>query len=332
MKTKRKRKLHVRNILILCVAFLAVIAGIVLAVWIPKYQDQKEQEARQQVLSEKLEERSAFVKAVNETSAGSTDPEVFASIQKLALAENADVYQGLEGLVGQRIDDEKIRQIEALKPQEDGSRFLDVLQKADQIDPYWLLFLSKDDDRIDFVEQYFNQGAYQNAPAELTESLESVPELLQWDMRWGYIPYGDMNIAFAGCAPTTLSMVASYLKQDPAITPVAVAKLAEANGDYVNGAGSAYTIFDHTAEHYGLQMSGVNPDEQSIAQALQEGKVLLIHVVPGKFTTVGHFMLITGIEDGKYQIHDPNSIKNTKKLWDPKDVLEDTDLIWGFSK
>ena len=37
---------------------------------------------------------------------------------------------------------------------------------------------------------------------------------------------------------------------------------------------------------------------------------------PGDFTTSGHFILLTGVEDGKYQVNDPNRHSTSQKLWD----------------
>lgn len=37
---------------------------------------------------------------------------------------------------------------------------------------------------------------------------------------------------------------------------------------------------------------------------------------PGDFTTIGHFILLTGVEDGKIKVNDPNSKIRSSKLWD----------------
>ena len=38
-------------------------------------------------------------------------------------------------------------------------------------------------------------------------------------------------------------------------------------------------------------------------------------VGPGDFTDTGHFLLVTGVENGMYRVHDPNSPTNTAQLW-----------------
>ena len=42
----------------------------------------------------------------------------------------------------------------------------------------------------------------------------SVPLLMQWDQRWGYTIYGDDVMGITGCGPTSLSMVAVYLRSE----------------------------------------------------------------------------------------------------------------------
>lgn len=331
-KRKKRRRINIRNVMILVIGLTVIIAG---CLYIPVYLDKKEQAHRQDLLEQVLARRSSWENEISSLKLNSEDEEEqenFKAIQTEALKTDQDVYEQLKTLIGQRISDEEKQTIESLDPEEAGAKWKMILEKADSIDPYWLRFLAKDDDRLDFTAEYFNQDQYQNPPAQLDVSLNTVPALLQWDQKWGYVPYGDMNIAFAGCAPTALSMVLSYLKQDPSITPPAVARFAEEDGDYVEGAGTAYTIFENAAAHYGVDVTGVPVDMDSIQTALDNGQILIAHAVPGKFTTIGHFMVITGTEDGKLIVHDPNSIKNTNTSWDPDEMLPEFDMIWGFSK
>ena len=60
----------------------------------------------------------------------------------------------------------------------------------------------KDEDRLSFVEAYPQKDNYSNGPGTLSETLDTIPKLLQWDLRWGYIPYGENDIYLTGCAPT----------------------------------------------------------------------------------------------------------------------------------
>lgn len=63
-----------------------------------------------------------------------------------------------------------------------------------------------------------------------------IPLLLQFDERWKNEPYGTSDLQSAGCAPTCIAMIFSYLNKDPEIDPVAIARFSESNGHYVDGA------------------------------------------------------------------------------------------------
>ncbi|WP_302616767.1 cysteine peptidase family C39 domain-containing protein, partial [uncultured Dubosiella sp.] len=91
------------------------------------------------------------------------------------------------------------------------------------------------------------------------------------------------------------------------------------------------SLMDAAAQNYGVQVQGVPVDEAAFDQALAEGKILLVSVNPGHFTRVGHFIVIQGMENGQYNVLDPNSNKNTK-LWDKSIVLSEAAAAWGYWK
>ncbi len=200
-----------------------------------------------------------------------------------------------------------------------------------QWDPRWGYVPYGDSDIAVAGCAYPQRNTMQSFTGSLTEDLSSVPLLLQWDPRWGYVPYGDSDIAVAGCAPTCLSMVLSYLLQDPTITPPAVAAYSEANGYYINGVGTAHALLSDAADHYGVKWEGVPVSSDNAKEALKDGKILILNMVPGKFTRVGHFIVGVEDEDGKILIHDPNS-KERSKAWDYDEVMEETAAMWAYSK
>ena len=65
-----------------------------------------------------------------------------------------------------------------------------------------------------FVEEYKNRDVYLKREIDLSKdsyvkdalASDKPPLLLQWDLRWGYAPYGDDMIGLAGCGPACLSM------------------------------------------------------------------------------------------------------------------------------
>ena len=51
---------------------------------------------------------------------------------------------------------------------------------------------------------------------------------------------------------------------------------------------------------------------------------------PGDFTTTGHFIVITGLKDGKFIIKDPNSKERSNQLWDYQILEHQISNLWAF--
>lgn len=205
--------------------------------------------------------------------------------------------------------------------------FLDNLA---QFDDDILRFYLANTERFEFVKAYPNRAELQTAPAALEESLETIPALLQWDTRWGYEPYGDSTVYYAGCAPTSLSMVLSYLKKDPSLTPAVIKTYSEENGYFVSGAGTSNQLLVDYPDLQGVVVETLWADQASISQALQEGKVLIFNMAPGLFTQTGHFIVVSGEENGQIRVLDPNSISRSR-LWSYEEVLPETLGVWAYS-
>lgn len=206
------------------------------------------------------------------------------------------------------------------------------LKDIDQYDEDLLEFYLRDSDRFDYAKEWPNRDNYQTPVTSLEEGVATVPALLQWDLRWGYQPYGDWMIYAVGCAPTTFSMVSSYLNQDPTLTPKTIAEWADQSGQYIPGQGTAYSFFTDAASQYGLNVETIDTTQEAVEQAAAEGKVMIFHMLPGKFTTFGHFVVVPGVENGQLKINDPNSIERSSHLWTFEDVLPETATIWAYSK
>jgi len=158
-----------------------------------------------------------------------------------------------------------------------------------------------------------------------------VPLFLQWDKRWGYTTYGDDMIANAGCGPTCLSMVCTYLLQDPSLDPKTVAEFSMDYGYCCPGFGSYWSLIYEGGEILGLNVEPIYNDEESIVSELEAGNPIICLVGPGDFTYGGHFIVLTDYIDGKIKINDPNSIENSEKLWDYSDIEYQLDELYACS-
>lgn len=157
-----------------------------------------------------------------------------------------------------------------------------------------------------------------------------VPSLIQWDERWGYQTYGDGLLGYTGCGPTCLSMVAIYMTGDTSLTPDVVAQYAQDNGFYETGSGSSWTLMWDGAAHYGLTAVGATMTESGLLKALEYSPVIC-SVQEGDFTKSGHFIVITGYENGAFTVNDPNSVENSRRSWSFSELSPQLRSGWFYT-
>lgn len=159
---------------------------------------------------------------------------------------------------------------------------------------------------------------------------DEIPLLMQWDSRWGYFQYGDNVMGLNGCGPTCLSMVASYLLQNPKLTPVYIANYAMRNGYYVSGIGTSWDFMSDGAASLGLRVKEVPLMENKIKSYLQQGYPIICIMGPGEFTDNGHFIVLSGLEDDKIRLNDPNSRERSERLWEFYELKSQIRNIWVY--
>lgn len=195
-----------------------------------------------------------------------------------------------------------------------------------------LELLKKNPETEEFVMHYHE---YKDKQEEIDLSGEitrgTIPLFLQWDERWGYEIYGSDFMALTGCGPTCLSMVYCGLTGDSRWDPLSVASMAQEEGFYVSGAGSSWSLMSKGAEILGLTVKEIIYDEFHILAALEEQIPIICVMGPGDFTTSGHFIVLTGVEDeGQVKLCDPNSRINSEKIWDIKQIIPQIKNLWGY--
>ena len=191
--------------------------------------------------------------------------------------------------------------------------------------------VEKNDEILDYVYRYPELKHY--APdIDLTGEVrqDTVPLLLQWDARWGYLSYGDGLIGYTGCGPTCLSMVAIALTGDASITPAAVAAYAESEGHYSPGSGTAWSLMASGCGAFGLRSAELPLNENTVIRALAAGKPVVCSLRAGDFTEGGHFIVLTGYEDGVFILNDPNSRENSAKTWSWARLEGQIKNLWSF--
>ena len=99
------------------------------------------------------------------------------------------------------------------------------------------------------------------------------------------------------------------------MTPLWMCQYAEQHGYCVAGSGTTWSFMTEGARALGLDVTEIPMDETRIRNNLEVGNPIVCIVGPGDFTTTGHFIVLTGLKDGKITVNDPNSLKNSQKLW-----------------
>lgn len=181
----------------------------------------------------------------------------------------------------------------------------------------------------EFVLQYPIKSQ-QNPEIDLSDldTQDGVPLLLQWDERWGYQRYAGGIIGTTGCGPVCLSMVCLYLLDDPAYDPLTIARFSEENGYSVPGSGSEWALISEGGEELGLSVTELPLHEQTVIDHLEQGDPIICIMGPGDFTQTGHFIVLTGCEDGKLKVNDPNSPARSSQLWDFQDIQDQILNLW----
>lgn len=177
--------------------------------------------------------------------------------------------------------------------------------------------------RLRNKESTADMTAYENA--------EGVPLFLQWDLQWGYFDYDGSPLGLAGCGPTTLAMAAYYFTGDPDMNPLSLAKFAMDYGYRYPGNGTAWSFMSSGARQLGLHSETLPLHKETMIQALENGALIICIMGPGHFTTSGHFILLTGYEDGAFTVNDCNSIARSQRTWTYEEIYDQIWNLWAIT-
>ena len=161
---------------------------------------------------------------------------------------------------------------------------------------------------------------------------EGVPLMLQWDTRWGYLPYGSDMVAITGCGPVCLAMAGYYVTGDSKFSPDKMVEFSLENGYYSKGNGSSWTLISEGGVKLGLDVTEIPLVKQRILDNLEAGNPIICAMGPGDFTTTGHYIVLAGEEDGLIRVNDPNSRANSEKLWEFEKIESQFRNLWVIRK
>ena len=160
---------------------------------------------------------------------------------------------------------------------------------------------------------------------------ENVPLFMQWDVRWGYMTYGSDMAAITACGPLCLSMVAYHLTGDENMSPDKIIQFAIDEGYCTKGKGTSWTLISKGAKKLGLNVKELPLSEGVIRRELDKGNPVICVMGPGVFTTTGHYIVLTGYQDGKFSVNDPNSLDKSQKMWSYDEFQDQVRNLWALS-
>ena len=197
--------------------------------------------------------------------------------------------------------------------------------------------LGRNEQTLEFVMNYpLKYGKEQTIDISGYADTPGVPLFIQWDQQWGYKDYVGNVAGLSGCGPTCMAMVMYHFTRNPAMNPAYMVDFAESNSAYASvGGATLWGFFKQGGAELGLNVKEMTYDdlhiEKNMKRILESGKVIVVNVGPGKFTEIGHYMVIAGYEDGKFIINDPNSPANSAKRWDFSEFQKELKMGWMYS-
>lgn len=214
---------------------------------------------------------------------------------------------------------------------EEDQRIAEIRENHEAYPDRLLEALANNPEMADFVLGY--PQAERRATGGLTkrEKKEEYPLFLQWDPRWGYVPYGDDScIALSGCGPTCLAMVLYYLTGDESLTPDLFGEYSMENDYYLSGTGTLWALLEDTAPLYGVAVSQPDKSEEEMKTALDQGGILICSMGPGDFTAGGHFVVVYGYDQEGFLINDPNCVARSRQSWSYDRIGRQIKHLWVF--
>lgn len=208
-----------------------------------------------------------------------------------------------------------------------------VYQNADKYPSGLLVSGAGNPEMADYLYGYLTAEPTVTGGFTEEEKPEDYPLFLQFDPRWGYMPYGaDGNMATSGCGPTCLSMAIYYLTGDRSCTPDVVARYSMEHNHYVPDVGTAWSLLSAYPKEYGLYSYQINWGEANLKYHLDKGNILICSVRLGKFTSSGHFILIYGYDENGFKINDPKCVYRSDLTWPYEEFKNDIKGAWTIGK
>ena len=158
-----------------------------------------------------------------------------------------------------------------------------------------------------------------------------MPHLYQTDPAWAYKPYGGGTVLHNACGPTALTMVYVYLTGSTDYDPGTMSAFSDANNYAPTGA-TEWAFMTEGAAKIGLRGTAIPTGRGTIKQQLDLNRPVICSMLPGDFTTTGHFIVLKSIDRrGMVEVFDPNSAERSARLWPIQRIVNQINNAWAFT-
>ena len=158
-----------------------------------------------------------------------------------------------------------------------------------------------------------------------------MPYLYQTDPIWAQRPYGGGTVRDNACGPTAFTMAYVYLTGHIDYTPATMAAWADAHG-YAPSGSTEWSFMTEGAAAFGVSSKMFDSNKDQISAALSQGKPVISLMNIGDFTNVGHFIVLSDIDDsGNVTVHDPASAWRSSHTWPIDTIVDQSTYSWALS-
>lgn len=212
---------------------------------------------------------------------------------------------------------------------DDADKLAQIARNADQYPDESVVRLAlREPAAIDFVSKVPTADkTSQPYDGSLTQG--TVPELYNWDSRWGFVDYAGLPLGVSGSGPTCMAMAYMGLTGSGDRSPADMAKLS-ADGGYDTG--DAYTSSEFfTAEAAGLGLYCESPEVSSgeIVGSLQNSHPVICLVRANTLTPDAHYVICASLnEDQTVNVFDPTSSEVSSRPWSAATISSYSDTIF----
>lgn len=214
---------------------------------------------------------------------------------------------------------------------DDADKLEQIAQNADDYASEEIVELAlREPAAIDFVSRVPSADkTSQSYDDALTKG--TVPELYDWDSRWGFVDYAGLPLGVSGSGPTCLAMAYMGLTGSADRTPADMAALATEAGQDTGDAHTAPEFFSAQAEGLGLYCETPEVSAGEIVGSLQNSHPVICLVRADTLTPEAHYVICASLnEDQTVNVFDPTSSTVATRPWSAATIASYSDSVFVF--